>query len=201
MFLYAAGPIPSRFEQLPYLETLIMNDNEFTGKIEELTFPRTIKLLDVSSNLLSGTVPSTFLQNVPASIQVGVDLTDNQITAIDQSVCTMSNLNRGDVQKHGCNGLLCPIEYYSSTGRHSPLGECLRCPSANYLGTTECVEINGLGAALWAPLVIGLMLIVGVVVVMTRRIYHARERVQHEDVESLILEPDGSTLDAQGCLA
>jgi hypothetical protein len=172
-----------------------------TGKLEGLTFPRTIKLLDISGNHLSGTVPSSFLQNVPTSVQVGVDLTDNQITAIDQSVCAMSNLNRGDVQKHGCNGLLCPIGYYSSTGRHSSFGECLHCPSATFLGTTECVDNNGPGAALWAPLVLGLMFILGIVVVVTRRMHHTREMVQHEDVESLILEPDGSTLDAPGCLA
>lgn len=191
--------MPLRFDKLPYLETLILNDNTFTGDVEDLTFPRTIKLLDLSGNQLSGTVPSTFLQNVPTSVQVVVDLSDNQILAMHQNICTMNNLNRGDVEKYGCSGLLCPIEHYSNTGRQSSLAECTYCPSASYMGATECLENSGSGAAMWAPLVTGLLAVVGVTVIVVRR-RHSRDIGEHEDV-SLILDPDGSGLDTAGCLA
>lgn len=187
---------------MPYLETLMINDNMFTGNIQDMSFPRTIKLLDISSNYLTGDVPSTFLQYVPQDVQVVLDLSDNKITGIHESICSMSNLNRGDVEKYGCNGLMCPIDYYSNTGRQSSLGECLYCPSASYLGSTKCLDNkNGPGAALWAPLVIGLLTIFGLIAIVYRRTHRLREMVSHEDVESLILEPDGSTLNATGCLA
>lgn len=192
LYLCSAGPIPQSFEKLPYLETLIINDNELTGRLEDVTFPRTIKLLDVSSNQISGSVSSTFLQNVPASVEVQVDLTDNQITSIDERICTKSSLNRGDVGRYGCNGLLCPIEYYSNTGRHSSLGGCVFCPSAIYLGSTECLDNAEPGAALWAPLVIGLLIMVGILVILVKRKI-SREFIEQEedDVESLILETSG----------
>ncbi|KAL3785970.1 hypothetical protein HJC23_005679 [Cyclotella cryptica] len=182
------GPIP-RFEKLPYLETLIINDNQFTGNLDDINFPRTIKLLDMSHNQLSGLIPSSFLENVPVSRQVEVDLSDNQLTSIDSLVCSNSNWNRGDVEKYGCNGLLCPIRYYSNTGRQSSLGGCVHCPSASYLGSTECPDVSGPGAALWVPLVIGFVVILGLFLVVAKRIKRSREQFEEQE-EAEALEPD-----------
>ena len=185
-----AGPIPSSFEKLPFLETLIVNDNHLTGRVEDMTFPRTIKLLDISKNKLTGSIPSSFLHNIPSSVQIGVDLTDNLISSIDNSICTKSNFNRGDVEQYGCNGLLCPIEYYSNTGRHSSLGECIYCPNVRYLGSTECLDEGGYGTSKWTAIIFIVVTITLVAfLLLARRIKQAREfELQNEDVESLILE-------------
>ena len=167
-------------------ETLIANDNEFTGKVEDITFPPTMTLLDLSHNQLSGSVPSNFLDNAPAAVQV--DLTDNRITLMDSSVCSNSGWNRGDIAKFGCNGLLCPVKYFSNTGRHSQLGECVYCPSAAYLGLSECPS-NEPGAKLWAPIVIGFIVIVGLFVIAATRMKHNREEF-HRQQEAEPLEFD-----------
>ena len=188
--IYTAGPIPSRFEKLPYLQTLMLNDNELTGRVGEITFPRTIKLLDISKNKLTGSIPQSFLQNIPSSEQIVVDLTDNQISSIDDSICTRSNL--GDVQKYGCNGLLCPIEYYSNTGRQSELGECIFCPTVLYLGSTECFDRGENSASKWAAIMfIVSTTILAVFLLLARRIKQARDfELQNEDIESLIMESE-----------
>lgn len=188
--LSVAGPMPLKFEQLPYLQTLILKDNELTGNMQNMSFPRTIKLLDLSNNKLSGSVPSSFLHNIPSSVEIQVDLSNNQITAIHDSVCTKKNLNHGDVEKYGCNGLLCPSGYYSKTGRHSSIGKCIYCPTATYLGSSVCSE-TGPHTAVWIPLLCA-VLILGLLLVVGRKMKQSRDLLLHnQDVESLMLQHDG----------
>lgn len=142
----------------------------------------------MSHNQLTGHVPSSFLDKVPAAIQVEVDLSDNQLTSIDPLVCSYSNWNRGDVEKYGCNGLLCPAQYYSNTGRQSSVGECIYCPSASYFGSTECPDVSQPGAALWVPLVIGFIIILGLFVMVAKRIKRSQEEFEDQE-QTEALEP------------
>lgn len=114
-------------------------------------------------------MPSSFLDQLPTFAQIDVDLSANQITSIDPAICSKSNnWNYGDVERYGCDGLLCPTGFYSELGRRSSDSECTRCSDASYFGTTECGSSGGSGAALAVSLTIVFLLLIGSVTVYIR---------------------------------
>ncbi len=65
-FNHLTGPLSNRFIRMEHLGTLLVNDNRFSGSIEQL-FNSTIRLrintIDLSSNQLTGTIPSYVFNN------------------------------------------------------------------------------------------------------------------------------------------
>ena len=118
------GRIPNSFDQLPNLETLILNSNSLTGDLNDISFPATLRILDLSHNHLSKAIPATFLNSIPSSAELDIDLSGNQlsgavpgelarfdevdlylqnnlITAVDPAICSQKDWNSGDVGKYG----------------------------------------------------------------------------------------------------
>ncbi|CAL9066589.1 unnamed protein product, partial [Musa banksii] len=55
------GNIPAWIgESLPYLKTLSLRSNAFTGRIPELSHVASLQILDLSNNALSGSIPHSF---------------------------------------------------------------------------------------------------------------------------------------------
>eukprot|EP01040_Poterioochromonas_malhamensis_P010101 gene10101-10980_t len=65
-FNHLTGPLSNRFIRMEQLQTLLVNDNRFSSSIEQL-FNSTIRLrintIDLSSNQLTGTIPSYVFNN------------------------------------------------------------------------------------------------------------------------------------------
>jgi Leucine-rich repeat (LRR) protein len=155
------GTLPAFLEDLIQLRTLLLSNNHLTGSLHGVNFPSSIRLLDLSENSVSGSIPNSFMTLVPFSAELEVDLSNNlltgsipidltrfdrlniylkgnQITGMDQQLCEKTFWNDGDVGDYGCNGLLCPAGFYAPTGRHSGSGACMDCDGAIYLGTASC---------------------------------------------------------------
>ncbi len=164
------GGIPTTFDLLPNLQTLILSSNSLSGDLDGIDFPSTLRILDLSNNLLSNSIPANFLRSIPSSASLDVDLSgnllsgnvpgelsrfyqmdlylkDNLITSIDSELCSKEDWNGGDVKKYGCAGILCPIGHFSNDGRQSSNTPCARCASAEYYGTSTCEGESGVTRA------------------------------------------------------
>jgi len=155
------GRIPTTFDLLPNLQTLILSSNSLSGVLDGIDFPSSLRILDLSQNLLSNSIPVTFLRGIPTSASLDIDLSgnflsgnvpgelsrfsqmdlylqDNRITSIDSELCSKEDWNGNDVRKYGCSGILCPIGHFANGGRQSTNTPCARCISAEYYGTSTC---------------------------------------------------------------
>eukprot|EP00977_Amphora_coffeiformis_P013767 scaffold3676_cov166-Amphora_coffeaeformis.AAC.5 len=137
-----SGTLPA-FSGLKKLRDLDLGANSLTGTVptnllvgvdapgEEITV-----LLD--SNMLHGTVPL----DLNRFSRLRIDLTDNEIEAIDPGLCEMTLWWDGDVAQHECDAILCPAGYYNDIGRQdSEDNRCEECPgeeNSPYLGRTKC---------------------------------------------------------------
>jgi len=186
-----AGPFPDAILSLENLRYLAMNSNAFSGTIpEDIGLMRFLRYLQLDSNLFSDTVPSfassltltnvhlagnklngdlpiDFLQSIPTSAVVRVDLSNNQIigqipeewgrfdqlsltlkqnkiTNIPSSLCEKESWNDGDVSKYGCNGILCERGKSNLEGRQSEHKPCIPCAEADpeYYGQALCDHLD-----------------------------------------------------------
>jgi len=86
--------------------------------------------LDISHNQLTGMIPSCF-QRFEDYPRVQYYISDNQISGIDEIVCSLNI--------YECNGILCHPKQYNTHGRQeSDDDHCLPCPSAQFYGATTC---------------------------------------------------------------
>lgn len=155
------APLPD-FSSLELLQDLILSENQIDMTLDEIHLPSSIRMLDLSSNLIHGTIPPTFLVNLPENEEVLIDLGNNkltgvvpaslarfddlslqlrsnQLTSIDSELCSKPKWNGGDVGRYQCAGLLCPIATSSSNGRQSSSEDrCIPCKESLYLGSSEC---------------------------------------------------------------
>ena len=175
-----------------------------------MSFPSTLRILDLANNQLSGSIPSTFLNELSSSAVLDIDLSgnlfdgaipgelarfnevdlfvqNNRITSIDSAICSKAHWNDGDVGKYGCHGLLCQIGFFSKDGRQSSDGSCKPCSSAPFFGTTVCEahDSGSFAAYLYVvTIVIPIMLIIftGSCGIMLRK---KRERIPLEATEDM----------------
>lgn len=156
------GTLPAIVEKLSNLEALLLSYNSFDGPLQGVNFPPSMRLLDLSFNAIRGTIPESFLTQVPFDAQLDIDISSNQltgaiptalarfsnlniylegnqITQLDPVLCTQPLWNDGDVGRFGCAGLLCPPDEFAPQGRQTSLEiPCQSCGMAHVYGTTEC---------------------------------------------------------------
>jgi len=180
-----SGPFPQDLLRLENLRYLAMNSNTLTGSIPEVEELRYLRYLQLDNNLfnqklpsfsksvaliyirlagneLTGDIPIDFLESVPASSLVRVDLSNNrlsgevpeeisrldrlsltlkqnQITSLPPSLCEKRDWNDGDVGKYGCDGIMCQPGTSTLEGRQQG-NPCVYCPQADskYYGQALC---------------------------------------------------------------
>jgi Leucine rich repeat N-terminal domain len=136
-----SGPLLP-FTSNPLLHVLNVSKNALAGTIPADLLAAVDKtkhvVLDMSSNQLSGGVPSQF------SIfeQLDIFAADNMISALPEALCSMENWMHGQVGTSGtCDAILCPPGTFSATGRANGTSSCVSCrsgESANYFGSMSC---------------------------------------------------------------
>jgi len=157
------GPLPLFLEGLTLMKSLLLSANSLTGNLHGVNFPGSLRRLDLSDNLFTGSIPGSFLAlvNFQADLEIDLarnDLTgslptvlsrfnslslyvaDNRISTIDSQLCSMKNWNGGDVGKYGCDAILCPPGYSAPKGRCSSSGECSKClvNGSKFFGSSAC---------------------------------------------------------------
>ena len=162
------GPLPS-FTKNRRLATLKAGGNAFSGPLPSFSVHPNLRRLDVTGNQLNGEIPNDLLADVdstkpvllylasnkfsgilPASLARFDDLTifvhDNEITGISAELCEQDKWNAGDVERFGCDAILCPPRSYApSKGRaSSDTGDCVACDYASFFGHSVCASSSGL---------------------------------------------------------
>jgi hypothetical protein len=139
------GPLPA-FNQNPALITIDASENAFSGWLPT-TFLSLVDIdeeitIDLSKNRFEGAFPTEWSRFESLSI----DLSDNLLTILPESLCNNNGWNKGLVGLLGtCDAILCPPGSHLSSGRQTDAKEpCLDCPggqdSAPYYGTRECLD-------------------------------------------------------------
>mmetsp|Transcript_16074 Transcript_16074/g.24004 ORF Transcript_16074/g.24004 Transcript_16074/m.24004 type:complete len:2620 (-) Transcript_16074:183-8042(-) len=137
------GTLPT-FDGLKKLEEIYLGSNSLNGKIpynflsgiEDKTKPIVVEL---EGNYLAGVVPASLTQ----FDKLELILNDNRFSGIAPGLCSMGNWLDGAVGAFDCDGLLCPKNTFSQTGRRTENQTCLPCPDdtvAPYMGSSKCVS-------------------------------------------------------------
>ena len=161
---FLTGTLPIWVGNLHELTTFLLDDNQISGGLLSFDNYQHLTMLNLSTNVLTGPIPRTFLLNSPRSQKVYVDVSNNrlsgtipfdlerseklslrahmnQIKGLNPRLCTLPGWNDGDVQKYGCDGILCPAGTWNDKGRQSsddkPCVDCDNEPS-QFLGATRC---------------------------------------------------------------
>lgn len=157
------GPLPDIFEDMNYLETLLLESNRFSGELSTFKLPPKLRLVDLSDNEFSGLIEPSFLSSSPSTEHIEVDLSDNMFTGIvpptfarferinlllrgnfiegvSPELCVKTLWNDGDVGAFGCDGLLCPHKHWAPFGRSTKAHLCEECKSAHYFGAAICED-------------------------------------------------------------
>ena len=156
------GTIPYWIYNLPSLETFLAAENKLGGTLPAFSTFKKMTYVDLSKNELSGEIPSSFLEavdidekvvgdlssnNIEGSVpqdlsrlgRLTIHLQDNRITGIDPELCSVEGWNDFDVERFGCDGILCPVGSSSINGRQtSDTSMCTPCKDAEYMGSTAC---------------------------------------------------------------
>lgn len=148
------------------LEALLLGGNAISGRLDRFNPPPTVRYIDLSGNELYGSIPSFLLQGTPSSMDVEIDVSsnmltgtlpaelarfqylefyvqDNQIQALQLELCEKTNWNGGNVEVYGCDAILCPKGHASAAGRakkNRPCEECDKADEAPFLGATNCAK-------------------------------------------------------------
>ena len=145
-----SGSLPP-FEDLRSITELYLENQRLDGFIDQnfLSNAPTSELVrvDLSSNQLSGTVPSSLLDKNFLSLL----LADNQISLVSEKIISTSgtcpdinNWMGGDIQSVGCNAFLCPPGTFAPTGRATETDSCATCASnVNFWGQVSCGSSSG----------------------------------------------------------
>lgn len=96
---------------------------------------------DLAGNDFVGSLPDEF----DRFSSLNVDLTGNKLTEINANAdfCSKGAWMTGEVEKFGCDAIMCPPGTFSSVGQQT--GEdskCVSCPSVTTYGSLECDQIT-----------------------------------------------------------
>jgi Leucine-rich repeat (LRR) protein len=153
--------LPTKFAELKRLRALRLGSNDFTGPLPPFSHTFILKTIDLSFNRLSGKIRNTFLNrmsstaklevnlasnmlsgSLPVELERFVDLTiylrDNSIDGIPEVLCNNHGWNGRDVEKFGCNAILCAPGTSNNLGRQTTEETpCIDCDTL-YYGSTAC---------------------------------------------------------------
>lgn len=168
------GYLPYWIRSLVSLTTLSASHNNLSGPVSDFATLTDLAYLDLSHNQLTGSIPATLFNGsttdqkiiadfsfnslsgeLPASLsefsKLSIQAVGNRITGVEDGLCEASGLNDFDVERFGCDGLLCPAGTWSPLGRQSTEGApCRDCRKAKYMGSTHCSAASALRFGLWA---------------------------------------------------
>ena len=120
------------------LQILHLKGNHLTGTIPDLGRMPRLSWLDLSNNVLHGTIPQSFA--ISRSIE-DLRLGGNRIyEPIPHGLCNHPNINGGATKQFGCDGVICPLGSYSDVGHAVESHGCTRCPPGEttlYLGSSK----------------------------------------------------------------
>eukprot|EP00593_Proboscia_inermis_P006975 CAMPEP_0171310638 /NCGR_PEP_ID=MMETSP0816-20121228/20809_1 /TAXON_ID=420281 /ORGANISM="Proboscia inermis, Strain CCAP1064/1" /LENGTH=195 /DNA_ID=CAMNT_0011794869 /DNA_START=624 /DNA_END=1208 /DNA_ORIENTATION=+ len=74
--------IPANLSDLSELKVLLLKENQIRVTLDEMVFPSSLRMLDLSSNHITGTIPSSFLNTIPTNGDMIVDLSGNLLRGI-----------------------------------------------------------------------------------------------------------------------
>jgi Leucine-rich repeat (LRR) protein len=134
------------FNNLPSVTEIYLQDNALEGTIPTTFLMASVGRNDtiyvgLSRNQLNGTIPAELSEL--GHLLIALD--DNNITGISKSLCSSKILMQGNVDKFGCDAILCPPGFYQKfSGRQTtdglPCGTCQFPGGAPYFGSTSCVN-------------------------------------------------------------
>jgi Leucine-rich repeat (LRR) protein len=179
------GTLPKSISNLKYLVSLRLHSNRLTGPVPSLEGIHFVRHLDLSDNLLTGSISKKFLSSAPSDgplrirlagnqltgiipeefdrfQTVSLFLSDNKILGIPFTFCDNADWNEGDVGDFGCDGIMCRPGSYNPIGRRVSGMDCLGCHSARYYGSTSC-DIPIPSLANRSPTFLGSLVIASVV--------------------------------------
>lgn len=93
--------------------------------------------MDISRNLLNGTIPTTLNRFEDSSFL----FSDNMIDLVPTTLCSLG-WNDQPQGSGDCSFILCPSLSYNGIGRATAELPCEPCPSAVYAGTTSCGDME-----------------------------------------------------------
>lgn len=179
------GPLPASFSSFGQLKKLRLDINDFTGSLPTMADLKYLKWLDFSANSLTGEIPSSFLGNTAIEKfeggKITVDLSDNMLSGvvpdelsrfvylelylkgnkfidIDEALCAEEFWNEGNVNKYGCNAIMCPVGTYNSQGRQtSDSNDCKECSKTKYMGSETCSKAESFTGIMFIAAIIFLV--------------------------------------------
>lgn len=137
-----SGPLIS-FSSNSALETIALNDNDFSGTIpydflDRVSQDAAVRVY-LQRNRIGGAVPNSLNRRT----NLYIDLADNEIVSIDD-VCKNTGWMDGNVSNYGCDAILCMPGTFSAEGKQvSNSTVCARCPGradAPFFGATDCTS-------------------------------------------------------------
>jgi len=179
-----SGYLPYWLRGLVSLSTFLASRNRFSGPVYDFATLFDIVYIDISQNKLTGAIPPTFFGGASGNEKLVADLSSNslsgsipgelsrlsrlslqvqgnQISGLDEGLCEVDGWNDFDVQKFGCDAILCPAGTWNHHGRQSnEESPCLSCRKAKFMGSTQCSSGSSFGTlGLWAFVVVSWMLL------------------------------------------
>jgi Leucine-rich repeat (LRR) protein len=139
------GPLPS-FSNCPQLQGLYLDYNQLSGTIPPnfLASSLSTKLITISHNALTGTVPLT----LDAIEGLNIEMEGNRIAELSDKFCDNGGWMNNAVTFFDCDAIMCPPHTFSPYGRqNSTDSACQDCDksteSTPYWGSVSCdVAVN-----------------------------------------------------------
>ena len=140
------GPLRP-FDNSPFLFELFLDGNALTGTIPNNFLKRvndthaTITV-GLSGNKLNGTLPTALTRFTSMTL----DVTDNQIQGLPESLCKKKAWMSGLVEAFYCDAILCPPGTYNKDGRQTstkkPCQDCASIAASRFFGSKQCSLIG-----------------------------------------------------------
>ena len=126
------------------MQIIHLKENRLTGTIpESFASLRYLSWFDISNNKLHGTIAPEF-GNISGLKDFRI--AGNRIYgSVPESLCQNNMVNGGVTIRYGCEGIACPLGYFSDTGHAMENIGCRECPEGQttmYLASTECQTIS-----------------------------------------------------------
>lgn len=157
------GTLPKSFGNLRRLVSLSLDSNRFNGGLPAFDDMHFLKHIDLSDNSLAGPISKKFLNLLSVSTTPNVMLhqnlltgvvpeelarftnmnllvADNKFLGLPISLCFNPLWNEDDIDKYGCDGIMCRPGTYNKFGRYRDNAPCEACPTATYYGEIECFQ-------------------------------------------------------------